>query len=194
MITAWTTVLVSDIDRHSLIVIILRRWKTRVLQVLITCFTIGICWSKVRPMFLSSIRSQHIDMYSKEAHGKWRALSINSFDLVSLSLSLLRNVERSVYLTHPFIRASAPSCSFAVGLKARYRIKRGSWSHIPAPFYKNSAFNFSFHIIIPHPVPNCGESRFPGAVKSRLTHLFLVKSRIVRIPVRIPASYYGCGV
>ena len=37
---------------------------------------------------------------------------------------------------------------------------------------------------IPHPVPDFGESSFPGAVESRNPHRFLVKSRLPRIPVQ----------
>ena len=52
----------------------------------------------------------------------------------------------------------------------------------PAPFLQESRISLSLHIDIPHPVPNFSEFRFPGAVKSRIPHRLLVKSRIPKIP------------
>ena len=34
---------------------------------------------------------------------------------------------------------------------------------------RESGISLSFHIVISHPVPNFGESRFPGTVKSRIS-------------------------
>ena len=79
-----------------------------------------ICWSKVTPVFLGSISSQNTYIYSAEGHGQWRALSINSFVLSLVSFSLLYIIEKSISLIHLCIRTSAPACSCAVGLKARY--------------------------------------------------------------------------
>ena len=47
---------------------------------------------------------------------------------------------------------------------------------------RESRIPLSSHIDIPHPLPNFGESHFPGAVKPRIPYLFLVKSQIPRIP------------
>ena len=52
----------------------------------------------------------------------------------------------------------------------------------PLFFFWKSCIPLSPFIAIPHPVPNFGESRFPGAVNFRIPHRFLVKSRIPWIP------------
>ena len=73
-------------------------------------------------------------------------------------------------------RAAAASTQFLFLL---YLV--GSWSRIPHP--ASHFFSYRYDAI-PHPVPDFGESSFPGAVESRNLHRFLVKSRIPRIPVQ----------
>ena len=45
-------------------------------------------------------------------------------------------------------------------------------TRIPAPFLQESRISLSFHIDIPYPVPNFGESRLPGAAKFRIPNRF----------------------
>ena len=54
----------------------------------------------------------------------------------------------------------------------------------------DSCILLSFHIYIPHPMPNFGESHFPGAVKSQIPRCFLVKSGIRRKNSSRPCEKY----
>ena len=82
---------------------------------------------------------------------------------------------------------SAPGCCFLNELSLSRRRGRGggggSHLRIPVRLLQESRISLSFHIDIPHPVPNFSESRFPGVAKSRIPHRILLrKSRIPKIP------------
>ena len=86
VIKAWTKVWISDVDKYSFILAIFLKWKKQFLQILVTCLSIDMWWSKVTPMFRAEVLGWIIELdtsiYSTAGHKRFREILILMYCLL----------------------------------------------------------------------------------------------------------------
>ena len=124
VIEAWTKVWISDVDKYSFILAIFLKWKKQFLQMLVICFSIDICWSRVTPMFraevLGIILELDTSICSIAGPKRFRAFITSSSVLFQFNFNLFLTIHKSISFTHVSICTSAPNFPSLVDSKARY--------------------------------------------------------------------------